>query len=552
MLVGFLIVNALVVLLAVYIFSILNNSNQTIKQIIDEELPLLIADESISITMYDRIAAARGYIISGDPQFKEQFDAATKEAQMYQEQIQNIAPSQELEEIIRNTAEWRTYILDEVFAQYDAGHKELATENILNAAQYSDQLITSYDELAIKREIHIIDFEEGVLESGKTTIIIVSIVSILVVIVGVAVALITSNSIVKPLKAVMNRMSLISNGDLTEEPLHTHLRDETGQLFHATNDMNEKMRELLVEIETASQSVNHQSEALTYSANEVTIGTDQIAATMEELAAGAETEASHASHMSEKMTVFAEKIDQTTTNGKAIQENSTTVLNMTTEGQQLMERSSAQMHLINNIMHESVEKVQQLSVQSQEISKLVAVIQGIAEQTNLLALNAAIEAARAGEQGKGFAVVADEVRKLAEGVSDSVTDITNIVGSIQQETSGVTESLELGYEEVEQGTRQIEETEKTFAKITDAVGNMVNNIESTTQNLSEIMDETVQMTNSVQEIAAISEESAAGIEQTSASSQEINSSMSDITTNANDLARVAGQLNTLIGQFKLS
>src|SRR5699024_3137957 len=110
------------------------------------------------------------------------------------------------------------------------------------------------------------------------------------------------------------------------------------------------------------------------------------------------------------------------------------------EGYQLMEKSTNQMNTINDIVRNAVDNVQSLDEQSQKISELVAVIEDIAEQTNLLALNAAIEAARAGEHGQGFAVVANEVRMLAEGVAVSVTDITDIVNSIQHESSEVAES----------------------------------------------------------------------------------------------------------------
>lgn len=121
---------------------------------------------------------------------------------------------------------------------------------------------------------------------------------------------------------------------------------------------------------------------------------------------------------------------------------------MTDKGSQLMDSSTSQMGKIDQIVQDSVYKVQNLNVQSQEISKLIVVVIEIGDQTNLLALNAAIEAARAGEHGKGFAVVADEVRKLAEQTATSVTEITGIVNNMQKEVQLFTGSLQGGYKEV--------------------------------------------------------------------------------------------------------
>ena len=138
---------------------------------------------------------------------------------------------------------------------------------------------------------------------------------------------------------------------------------------------------------------------------------------------------------------------------------------MTDKGSQLMDSSTKKMSKIDQIVKDSVQKVKDLDAQSQEIFKLVVVIKDVADQTNFLALNAAIEAARAGEHGRGFSVVAEEVRKLAEQTATSVTDITRIVNNIQNGFSVVTESLQDGYKEVEQGTNQIETTGETFNEI---------------------------------------------------------------------------------------
>src|SRR5690606_31985558 len=146
-------------------------------------------------------------------------------------------------------------------------------------------------------------------------------------------------------------------------------------------------------------------------------------------------------------------------------ETTHTVLEMTERGSELMVSSLKQMQTIDQTMTEAVKMVEGLDEHTSRISELVAIIQDIAEQTNLLALNAAIEAARAGEHGQGFAVVAEEVRKLAEQSAESVTNITKIVEDVQKESNRVVDSLKEGYKEVERGSAQINETEKTFHEI---------------------------------------------------------------------------------------
>ena len=307
--------------------------------------------------------------------------------------------------------------------------------------------------MATNREVNINEKGQKNISNGESTLMVVINVSILVLILGIVIALIISQKISRPIRTVMDRMNLLTNGDLTQEPLETNLRDETGQLMNATNEMSGHMRELLTKINVVSETVNAQSEELTQSSNEVTIGAEQIAVTMQELAAGAETQANTSSDLSYKMSTFATNVQEANENGQQINQASSEILEMTDKGSQLMASSTKKMIEIDHIVKDSVQKVKDLDSQSQEIFKLVVVIKEVADQTNLLALNAAIEAARAGEHGRGFSVVAEEVRKLAEQTASSVTDITRIVNNIQNGFNVVTESLQDGYKEVEQGTK---------------------------------------------------------------------------------------------------
>lgn len=396
-----------------------------------------------------------------------------------------------------------------------------------------------------------IDFDYNLVKERLNTLIwktgLISIVSIFI---SVFIVIYILRKSLKPLAILVESSQIAAAGDLTVT-VPVKANNEVGQAATAFNEMLEKLRLLVTNINDTSHNVTSSAEQLTQTAEEVKESAAQISSTMDELASGAESEANHASDMSENMLTFIAKINQANEMGHSIQEYSAEVLDMTNNGYEQMENSTKQMNLIYEIVRDAVEKVQSLQAQSHQISELVSVIQNVADQTNLLALNAAIEAARAGEQGKGFAVVADEVRKLAVQVSESVTDITKIVAGIQQETGNATKSLEDGYQEVEQGTIQITETGKTFNEISIAVEKMAANIKSVTTNLSDVTEETEQMNIAVQEIAAISEESAAGIEETTASSHQTSSSMEEVTTSSNELVNLAEELNRLVSLFKV-
>lgn len=387
-----------------------------------------------------------------------------------------------------------------------------------------------------------------IMSDSETFILLVMGITILLVIV---ISILFSRSITKPLILVVDHMKKITNGVLNDNYQGKERKDEIGQLGKSITYMQHNLREVIQNISGASEKVSGLSEELSQSAGEVKAGSEQVATTMQELASGSEVQANHASDLSTTMNIFTMKMGETKENGEHIYQYSNEVLQLTDKGSQLMEASVKQMRMIDQIVQEAVQKVQGLDTHSQGISKIVSVIQEIAEQTNLLALNAAIEAARAGEHGRGFAVVADEVRKLSEQVAESIQDITGIVGDIQTKSSTVVKSLKNGYSEVEKGTSQIQITGDTFTDIKEAVTTMANNTQMVTDNLSDMASRSKDMNNSLEEIASISEESAAGIEQTTASAQQTSSSMEEMSASSEELAKLADELNSLVHQFKI-
>lgn len=394
---------------------------------------------------------------------------------------------------------------------------------------------------------YLADFNKPAESILKLTVIVIGVA----IIIGIFVIWQYASSMAKPINRVVQAMERFAEGDLTQESMSIRSKDEIGKLANAMNQMQAKLKDMIHNIAQASDLINTSSKELSQSANEVNMGAEQVAITMNELASGAEGQAHHSNELTSLMERFTADLRETNQHGEHIHQSSVEVLGLTNEGSQLMTSSNSQMSKIDGIVQNAVEKVKKLDAQAQEISKLVVVIKDIADQTNLLALNAAIEAARAGEHGKGFAVVADEVRKLAEQVAFSVNDITSIVTNIQQDFDVVTSSLEDGYQEVKEGTNQIKATSETFTTISNSINDVVDSVQLISSNLSKVTEDGQKMNSAIQEIAAVAEESAAGVEQTTATTEQTSSSMDVMAGKSAQLSTLALELKTLIAQFKL-
>ena len=434
---------------------------------------------------------------------------------------------------------------------------------LVNAGNYNDALVglrageeafaVSRDSLLVLKDRNISLAEElnNINKSAfETNRFIVFVITFVALIVAIVIGVVMGNKIGNPTRKVAERLVEIASGDLTKSPLITKRKDEIGILVNATNEMQQDLQNVISEIHLASNTLSSQSEQLSQSAEQVKVGSEQIATTMHELANGAETQASSASDISEMMDGFAQAIQSSDESSRGIVEDSHLVTLGAEDGQKLMELSVNKMKDIDGIVKGSVDRVKGLDDKTNEISTLVEVIQSIADQTNLLALNAAIEAARAGEHGKGFAVVADEVRKLAEQVSHSVGEITDIVATIQNESQSVVTTLENGYKEVTDGTEQIQRTGEKFKEITSGIHAMTEKVEQISKNLAQVSANSQQINASVQEIASVSEESAAGVEETAASAEESVGSMEEVVASSQHLATIAMNLADAVSKFK--
>ncbi|WP_129595842.1 methyl-accepting chemotaxis protein [Anaerophilus nitritogenes] len=392
--------------------------------------------------------------------------------------------------------------------------------------------------------------EEAHTSMKRATFILMISVALSIVL-GSIIMIIIGRMIRKNLDKVIHVSDEAAKGNLLVEKIDYEGKDEIGKLSASINQMVGNLRDMMKDVMNVSNEANNQTEAFGNISEEVRRGSEQIAATMQQMAVGAEEQANSATEIAHAVNQLGKLIEQTHEKGEELDQSTREVLDIAQVGNQQILASVDQIYVINDVVKDSVNKVQRLNEKAQNISQLVEVINQISDQTNLLALNAAIEAARAGEAGRGFAVVSDEIRKLAEQVGDSATEIRGIIEGIQEESQDMTKSLQDGYKQVETGTEQIKNTEKSFQQINNKVEDMVLRIEKVSQNLDKVSEHSLEITSSVEQVAGIAEENSASIEQTSALAQEENSAM-DLMKEENDkMISLIEKLRHSMSKFKI-
>ncbi len=376
-------------------------------------------------------------------------------------------------------------------------------------------------------------------------------ISLIVILIAAAIIIVVAQKLTNPIRELRDECEVINSGDLRQDTVSIDLNDELGDLAQGFNQMRKTMRGLLNNIRGQSEHVAAASEELTASAHQSAEASNQVAVSITEIAAGVSEQSTEAANADHVVAGIAERADGIAAKADEIAKVSHGAVEKVGEGRSSIQDVVGHMNTINTATQTIQNSIQQLSKGSEEIQSIVEMISNIAGQTNLLALNAAIEAARAGEHGRGFAVVADEVRKLAEQSEQSSQKISELVNRNRADMEQAVTAGEEGSASVANGMSAVQAADAVFESISGSIEELSEGVGSVSQSIRKMADESQAMRVSMDSIKNISTKNSDEAQTVSAATEEQSASMQEVAAASRQLATLATDLQNAVGQFKL-
>ncbi len=372
--------------------------------------------------------------------------------------------------------------------------------------------------------------------------------------IGFILMMLVSSSIIlvirKSIKEIISDLDNVSLGDFSIK-IDSNYNNEFGKMKKSLGKTVLNISKMIKEVKNSTNVVNLQATSLLGASDEMSSSALEINSAVQEVATAATDQSSNLMNVNTSLDKFAFSLDQIVSSINDVNSNIHNINVMAEESNSKLKFLFDSINDVNESFDTVRTKVVDLDNHVEEVNNITNIINSIAEQTNLLALNAAIESARAGEVGRGFSVVADEIRKLAEQSKVSASNISELILNINKEAQVAVKTTDLGKNSLNNQSTLIEDSIKSFALIFNAINTILPRVDNIKKSIDDINIEKDIIVSKTLDISGVSEENAASAEEISASIQQINISFGDVATSAQTLSDLTNSMMNEVDKFKL-
>jgi methyl-accepting chemotaxis protein len=514
--------------------------------------------KDLSKVLNDIEIGEQGFVITGATGFLAPYQNGKKEVEGQIKDLHSLLKDdpEQLEKMGKIEAQygfWMQFVDRVIETRKDKGLEKAA--NLVETGvgkKYLDGIRSYVDMIVVDQQKDLDARIDSLTRQVQLSQIVTIGLSAFAVLLAVFFGIILSHTIKTNTKKISTSILEIANagGDLTKR-IHVKSKDELADLASDTNQLIAGIALLVKQVSEMAENVSASSQELLASAEETSRTITSIAETSSEIAAGSDQTTHRMSSSLEKMNSLEEAARFLFNQAELVRQTARDMRVVAEKGGKTVHASSTKMMSIEETMSNTSETVEALGQRSTQITTIIGTITDIAEQTNLLALNAAIEAARAGEHGRGFAVVADEVRKLAEQSRQAAKGVTEIVHSIQEEVNIIIKQNSDGVKEVIAGVEITNETNASLEDILSQTTKTTVVVDEMVDHIQETLNLSKEVATSFAHVNEIAESTASNTETTAAASEEGSAAMEQVTASASELSQQAEKLKELISSFKI-